>query len=664
METAPKALTLKELLFNDRYRIPIYQRNYDWSDRETLQLIEDIADYASKRQSKDNYYYIGSMVVYERYNNGQPYYEIIDGQQRMMTLTIMINVLRSIAPKHNDLSNYQGANVEYEHREMANEAIMRLAHENKLSQLERGRNIYAVYHIIKNNVKRILASKGLMLDDFITYLMSKVIIMRIPVPKDTNLNHYFEIMNSRGEQLEKHEIVKARLMEKLQGNDFDMALFELLWEACSDMSRYVQMNLSATMGIRTEIFSDSWNDLRFGIAEFDTLRNAIVAQSGNKADAQPVSSRSIDELFQDEVQGVRYPLPDDEKNTGDTNERFSSIINFPNFLLHVLKIVYHHDYGSSHTEVDNQITLDDKQLLDHFDAVLSSLGNDYDKKNFVKRFIMALLKVRHLFDRYVIKRDMNKERWSLLQLKKNQRSGKVYPVGSFNTADSEGDNESPESKDIIMLEAMFHVSAPTQTRKHWLNAVLYYLYTGTGTSADDLRGRLYQLACTYMQDRYLSDQKTEFEDIIYLHDCKAQNHTINWDLINNGCGVENFVFNFYDYLIWKKNPTRYPQFEFTYRTSVEHFYPQHPMDGRPQLDERFLDSFGNLCLISRGMNSKFSNNMPKAKVENFGSAERVKELSLKLNKMMDTTTHNDAWGENEIIDSEQEAQELILKGLL
>ena len=38
------------------------------------------------------------------------------------------------------------------------------------------------------------------------------------MPEGTDLNHYFEIMNIRGEQLEKHEVLKARLMKKLSGD--------------------------------------------------------------------------------------------------------------------------------------------------------------------------------------------------------------------------------------------------------------------------------------------------------------------------------------------------------------------------------------------------------------------------------------------------------------
>ena len=53
-------------------------------------------------------------------------------------------------------------------------------------------------------------------DDDLEYLLDKVRILRTELPPNTDLNHYFEIMNTRGEQLEKHEILKARLLKKLK----------------------------------------------------------------------------------------------------------------------------------------------------------------------------------------------------------------------------------------------------------------------------------------------------------------------------------------------------------------------------------------------------------------------------------------------------------------
>jgi DNA helicase-2/ATP-dependent DNA helicase PcrA len=109
--------------------------------------------------------------------------------------------------------------------------------------------------------------------------------------------------------------------------------------------------------------------------------------------------------------------------------------------------------------------------------------------------------------------------------------------------------------------------------------------------------------------------------------------------------------------------TKDTDFEFSYRTSVEHFYPQHPTDKDP-MDFNHLHSFGNLCLVSRGMNSKFTNNLPGAKYENFGDAKAMKTYSLKLKSMMNTIKKGERWDETKIAQKEQEAKELISKALL
>ena len=58
IDSKVKQLTVREFLSDGQYVIPIYQRNYDWGERETLQLLEDISDYAQKNSNQK--YYIGS----------------------------------------------------------------------------------------------------------------------------------------------------------------------------------------------------------------------------------------------------------------------------------------------------------------------------------------------------------------------------------------------------------------------------------------------------------------------------------------------------------------------------------------------------------------------------------------------------------------------------
>ena len=642
-------LTVKEFLSNGRYVIPIYQRNYDWGEKETLQLIEDVADYAKEDSNRN--YYIGSAIVFVRSNNGQEYFETIDGQQRLTTLTILTTLLKRM----NLADWYKQANLSYDHRKEADDAIT-LLRDNRFSDHPVAQNINDVYRIMDKNLVQILDNKGLSLEEFAKYLFEKVVIIRIPVPQDTELNHYFEIMNTRGEQLEKHEVLKAVLMNDLDKTDH--LLFHTIWEACSDMSSYVQMNFCVSQ--RNIIFSEKWNELLFN--DFNELKDELVVEEESHVDNEDDAYKhTLAQLLQDSKSNVRYELPRDGSQDEGKQDRFGSIITFPNFLLQVLKVTYY-DFELRQQELDEKIKLDDKRLIPIFQDVLKSLSNKSERQSFVKRFIMQLLSLRVKFDKYVIKREYlnGTESWSLKNIRKYDNNKASY-VSTFS---GDYDDETDVGKDIRMLEAMFHVSAPTQIYKHWLNAILFYVYPNDISDPRIFRDKLNLLACTYMSDVYLADERTDFEVIIYENDFKAKNHTLNWENIDQGCDVPNFVFNFYDYITWKQDPSRYPKFEFTYRTSVEHFYPQSPMPGYDDLKGKGLDDFGNLCLISRGMNSKFSNNMPKAKLDNFGMIDEVRNgLSIKLLEMMDVAKNRNDWGIEEIAEFENQARERLKKAI-
>lgn len=134
--------------------------------------------------------------------------------------------------------------------------------------------------------------------------------------------------------------------------------------------------------------------------------------------------------------------------------------------------------------------------------------------------------------------------------------------------------------------------------------------------------------------------------------------TVQWEKLNEGTLVPHFVFNYYDFIQWNKG--KYSKFNFTYRSSVEHFYPQHPVDNNPQLKN--VDKFGNLCLISSSINSKFSNNMPKAKKENFYIGEYGR-YSIKLQELFERTKEGVVWDEKLIDSITEENVETIKESL-
>ena len=649
IDSEVKQLTVREFLSDGQYVIPIYQRNYDWGERETLQLLEDVSDYAQKNSNQK--YYIGSAVVFVRNVNGTTYFEMIDGQQRLTTLTILASLL-----KHEGKADwFKQPNLSYEHRKEANEALRRLQ-EGMQSEHPAARNIVNVYALLKKHLTPVLEAKGLDKAQFADYLFNQVKILRIPLPHDTQLNHYFEIMNTRGEQLEKHEVLKATLMSKLQPEEH--SLFHWIWEACADMNSYVQMNFSVEN--RTILFGKNWRKLQFD--QFDSLREALFKQKDSEQKSKENSAPlTLNRLFEDAKKGSRYGQSEvGSEGTGE-QERFGSIINFPNFLLQVLKVCYHRsEFYQEEKKIDKQIRLDDKGLIPIFETVLQSLANEEEQAKFVKFFIIKLLFLRTQYDRYVIKREKHNgtESWSLKTIQKYDKN----KVGYVNTFSDEGE----DAKAVQLLEAMFHVSAPTQIYKHWLNALLHALHRDEPVTASFLRNELYNLACSFMLDIYLAKEKTTFEDIVYRQKGKPAHdlNNIDWGRIDQGCSVHNFIFNFYDFITWQNDPEEYSKFDFSYRTSVEHFYPQKPMKGYDCLNEDVLHSFGNLCLISSSMNSKFSNNMPKAKLANFGLDEEVRNgLSLKLLEMMDVVKEKGDWSENEIKVFNEEAKQRFQEAL-
>ena len=642
METIIPPLTIGNLLSESEYRIPIYQRNYAWGVAEVTQLIQDVADYAKENQN-DNYY-VGTLVVFP--HESENYYETIDGQQRTTTLTIIACSIR-----HNYVNGlpwYKSVNISFDYRDRSNETL-RAIYRNGSTHLnleQVSTEIMSVYNCVWNIIEKECKNRSLSVSDFIDYLFSKVIILRVSVPSDTDLNHYFEIMNSRGEQLEQHEIVKALLMSILRNTPEAMRVFSLIWDACSNMGRYVQMNISKS--IRGYFFKD--NGIDDVEDDFDTLSTNLASADLRLSKEE----KSLTDLFKDDLQQVQYTKPWEEQSQDkEQPEYFGSVISFSNFLLHVLKVIYPNN---------ENVVLDDKKLISIFSACYKA-ASDKD----VKDFIMKLLKIRYLFDKYVIKRKF--EKWGLKQIKLSGKD-QMYYGSTFRKIDNEEENF---EKDVIMLQAMFHVSLPSQIYKHWLSAVLLYAYHTTNITSSDFSNYLWSLAKSYMLDRYLAkeDSVHSFEEIIYYnykHRLPQNNsNNIDWSNINIdivkkvGEKVENFVFNFYDFILWKEQKT--PDFEFAYRTSVEHFYPQHPIDNK-LIEFEYLHSFGNLCLVSNSMNSKFSNSLPAAKYSNFGTDRKVlSTYSVKLQNMMQSMRDHDKWDENKVKSEADEAKSLLMKYL-
>lgn len=664
MSEITKQYSVKELFSSDNYVIPIYQRNYEWGESQITQLIQDIVDYIKKDNlpinEKPNYY-IGTLIVYERQNGGTTIYETIDGQQRLTTLTILLSLIKNEF-REVDVSWYKDLNLQFDSRKISTQTLQYLFNGTSLEDKEYNISIKQGYEDSKKSLKKILKDFKLRITDFCEYLFEKVNILRVLVPSDTDLNHYFEIMNSRGEQLEKHEILKAKCIEIL--DEEDRFAFSLIWEACSNMEKYVQYGFNPSQ--RDIIFGNDdsngnkWNNL----INFEELYNSLKPNIKEENQSNQVSEKNnltIKKLL--EPNTIRFDEQNDSNS--DTAERFNSVINFSNFLLHILRI---------QTKVD--IALDDKRLLELFKPFLKKDERNPNKnKEFVLQFGYNLLKGKFYFDKYVIKREFAKgtDHWSLKRLKWYD-GNKVSYVNTFDADDNETNDGI--NREILMLLSMFHVSNPTLVYKHWLNAALKFVIEYSGTNlANDYKTYLEELAKAFFYDRFIANEPKDYFEIIYTYNGCSRNTCIDSTKLNQGTSVENFIFNYLDYLLWQnyrngkkyfkiksENPfedSRIKDFEYTFRSSVEHFYPQHPIEGNPKIEEKWLNHFGNLCLISTSKNSRLSNYMPKAKKDHYQNSPSIDSIKQRIMMEYEEWDTNGSNCKNEIEEHGNKMMEIL-----
>ena len=208
---------------------------------------------------------------------------------------------------------------------------------------------------------------------------------------------------------------------------------------------------------------------------------------------------------------------------------------------------------------------------------------------------------------------------------------------------------------------MFHVSNPSRIYKNWLYAVLRWLFD----NRDNIEQSDYIKFLEELCDKFYFGNNCQGEDITEIILDKVEfelnpGDKEDWD---DGVNVPNFVFNRLDYQLWKffheqeqeqklenlsendkwltiKNKQSiWKKFRFTFRSSVEHHYPQHPSVGNEL--ESGLNDFGNLYLLSQSKNSSLGNSSPEEKKKHYSNNEYD---SLKQAIMM---SYNE-WTEREI----------------
>lgn len=611
------SLSVNRLLNEDTYAIPLYQRNFAWTYDEIEQLLNDVADaFQEKREN----YYIGTLVV----NKEKKLFKIIDGQQRTTALNLIALALKN----EFGFDRLKAVNLTFPARKKSNENIQKLFTKQEISEGDEN-ELTRGYRHAKDALKKVLEERQLDPQSFVDHLFDKVIIFRSILPEDLDLNLYFERFNSRGEQLEAHEILKAQMMAKF-GEDQEMAQkFAKIWDACAEFDKPVSSQFKMRRK-RADDFQErerifGWH---FSNYSFHNIYDDIDFYQNERRKLSDILGKKINE------KNIEV-----EKDFGD----YTQVIDFPTFLLHVLAIWEGKD--------TSEVQLDDKKLLTLFDIKNKN-------KTWIIEFSEFLLKIKHIFDNYIVRNSnmdsssRNKDEWFLqkgtyYEYQPNGKAKEHYIVEERFTKNTFSDSEI--NKNIILLQSMFAVTFTANRDSRWLYEILQFLYRHIEELNDQKFGDYFKeflekMAVTYAEERLFTEDRR----------------------IKKYGAIPVYAFNFVDYVLWKNREelkkaydVKFEDFKYAYRRSIEHWFPQHPnSDERVErIDDQILHSFGNLCIITDSQNSKFGNLVPSAKYKQWeGIFDRQ---SLKLQMMADITLKNDKWGICEIQSMEKEVERYV-----
>ena len=376
----------KELnkLTDIHFAIPIYQRRYAWTQAEVAQLLKDLSEW-DEGNKDDKKYFIGNIVTEKR--NDKHY--VIDGQQRLTTLYLIGVLAGKKQEKENGL--YE---LTYEIREEDDRFLQGLReHSNNLAEALEWREACDAHPVFDENITAIFrfCEQSRKTEDkcktMLTELFGKAYCtLTVLDAEKFDIAKYFEVMNNRGKQLEKHQILKSYFLDGME--DKDRKFYAKVWDYCSKMENLLEdliylYEIPVKKGKRTK----SYGDIRKAFLAFLNGKIAlreIFKINGNESDEK----KSILDLLKEKETKAK-------EQSREGSDVYRSFLSFPYFLLQVLRLYLN--------QKDDGIIYNDAKLLELYQSENFNMKKfDTDKK---KEFIEFLFKMRVFFDYFIIRRD-------------------------------------------------------------------------------------------------------------------------------------------------------------------------------------------------------------------------------------------------------------------
>ena len=246
MNKIDKTDSLTKILSHRRFTVDVFQREYRWGRKQIEQMLSDFQDTFEEFYDPNNhdtpeevenygYYYMGCIIC----TGGSPN-KIIDGQQRLTSLTLLLIYLNNLQMEqaaqgfrtvkfedmiYDDHYGKKSFNIDVDDRQLCLEALLS---NNSTYQPnnESAQNMMDRYRDIEDLFPDDL--KGEALEYFIYWLKEKVLLLEIDTPSEDEAHTIFLTMNDRGLSLNSAEMMKAYVMQQIV--EADRALVNHRWQ--------------------------------------------------------------------------------------------------------------------------------------------------------------------------------------------------------------------------------------------------------------------------------------------------------------------------------------------------------------------------------------------------------------------------------------------------
>ena len=228
---------LKVFSSDFEYHIPAYQRPYAWTKEETGILFDDLYEFY-KTEATDNYF-LGTIVLIKA--EDKPHADVIDGQQRLTTLTILFSVLASkltgdareacdalLQEKGNILAGIPArprVHLRQKDQDFFNKYIQEV-HITSLLGIDRATLPTEAQQHIQENCKELLEKFESYFEGdqnelikFSSFLLNRCFLVSVSTDSQASAFRVFSVMNSRGLDLLPIDIIKSEIIGEIPENE-------------------------------------------------------------------------------------------------------------------------------------------------------------------------------------------------------------------------------------------------------------------------------------------------------------------------------------------------------------------------------------------------------------------------------------------------------------